>query len=172
MLRAAGYVFTVEAADVDESEQPGERPEEYVRRLAIDKARAVSTRHPGALVLGADTTVVVDGQILGKPADTADAARMIALLAGRSHLVHTAVALARDGLVRSDVATTTVWFGPIAPHEVDAYVATGEPMDKAGAYGIQGAAGRFVTRVDGARDTVVGLPVAAVDALIRTFPFG
>lgn len=170
LLRDAGLTFVVDAADVDESVESGEAPEQYVRRLAIDKARAVARRHPGAKVLGADTTVVVDGEVLGKPVDAADAARMVGRLAGRRHLVHTGVAVARDGEVTADVATTAVWFAPLSDAEIAAYVATGEPMDKAGAYGIQGAAGRFVTRVDGALDTVIGLPVALVARLLRDFP--
>jgi septum formation protein len=144
--------------------------DQYVRRLAIAKAVAVAARHPGALVLGADTTVAVDGDILGKPADAADAARMLRRLAGRAHSVHTGVALARDGEVRADVATTTVWFEPMTETDIGAYVASGEPMDKAGAYGIQGRASRFVRRLDGPFDNVVGLPVDLVHALIRAFP--
>lgn len=169
LLRGAGYAFTIDAADVDESVRPGELAEAYVRRLAIDKAIAIAARQPGALVLGADTTVAIDGEILGKPVDVRDAARMVAALAARAHRVHTAVALACDGRVTSDVATTTVWFAPIAPEDIAAYVASGEPMDKAGAYGIQGGAARFVTRVEGAHDTVVGLPLAVVRRLLESF---
>jgi septum formation protein len=169
LLRAAGYTFVVEVADIDESVRDDESPEAYVRRLAILKARAVAARHPAALVLGADTTVVVDGEILGKPSDAADAARMVSRLAGRAHLVHTAVAVALDGRVSSEVATTTVWFAPIAAAEIAAYVASGEPMDKAGAYGIQGGASAFVTRIEGAHDTVVGLPMAVVRRLLEAF---
>lgn len=170
LLRAAGATFTVDASEVDETVQSGEAPEAYVRRLAIDKARAVAPRHPGTAVVGADTTVVVDGTILGKPVDAADAARMISLLAGRRHLVHTGVAVVRGERVCGEVATTAVEFAPLSGADIDAYVATGEPMDKAGAYGIQGAAARFVTRVDGDLDTVVGLPVALVQALLGDFP--
>lgn len=172
LLGAAGFAFVVDAADVDESVVTGEAPEAYVRRLAIAKAQAVARHHPDALVLGADTTVVVDGTILGKPVDVADAARMIARLAGRAHLVHTAVAVVRGEAVLSDFATTTVWFGPVGPDEIAAYVATGEPMDKAGAYGIQGGAARFVTHIDGELDTVVGLPVAAVRRLLARISSG
>lgn len=172
LLRESGVPFVVDAADVDESLTVGEAPEAYVRRLAIEKARAVARRHPGALVLGADTTVVVDGDVLGKPVDAADAAHMVARLAGRRHLVHTGVAVVRDGEAVADVATTAVWFAPLTGDEIAAYVATGEPMDKAGAYGIQGAASRFVTRIDGALDTVIGLPVALVERLLREFPDG
>jgi septum formation protein len=172
LLRAAGFTFSVAVADVDETERPDESPEEYVRRLALAKAVAVSARHSGAVVLGADTTVVIDGAILAKPADAADAARMIGRLAGRAHLVHTGVALARDGECRAGVATTTVWFTPITEDEIAAYVASGEPMDKAGAYGIQGAASRFVRRIDGPYDNVVGLPLDLVRTLLRDFPGG
>jgi septum formation protein len=170
LLAAAGFEFAVDTADVDEAPHPHEPPDQYVRRLAIAKAAGVAARHPGALVLGADTTVAVDGDILGKPADAADAARMLRRLAGRAHRVHTGVALARDGEVRADVATTTVWFEPMTETDIGAYVASGEPMDKAGAYGIQGGASRFVRHLDGAFDNVVGLPVDLVHALVRAFP--
>jgi septum formation protein len=172
LLRAAGIAFTVDAPDVDERSLPDESPEQYVRRLAIGKAEAVAARHPGALVLGADTTVVVDGEMLGKPSDAADAAGMLRRLAGRAHHVLTGVALARDGDIRAEVATTTVWFARMTEDDIAAYVASGEPMDKAGAYGIQGAASRYVQRIDGPHDNVVGLPVDVVHALLRSFPAG
>lgn len=172
LLRAAGYTFSIDVADLDESVQAGELPEAYVRRLAIAKARCVVVRHPESVVLGADTTVVVDGEILGKPTDAADAARMIARLGGRPHLVHTGLAAARGTRVCSEVATTTVWFGAIGPADIAAYVASGEPMDKAGAYGIQGAAARFVARIEGDYDTVVGLSMAAVRRVLETISRG
>ena len=162
MLKSAGIAFRVQAADIDESHLPGETPVEYVRRLAREKAEAV----PGELVLGADTVVVVDGQILGKPVDTGDAVRMLRLLSGRKHEVITGVCLlcmnvpGREAVVDHEV--TNVVFAALTAAEIDEYVATGEPMDKAGAYAIQGLASRFVLRIEGSYSNVVGLPVATV----------
>ena len=171
LLAAAGIAFDVDTADVDETPRAGEAPDVYVRRLALAKARAVAGRHPACLVLGADTTVVVDGTILGKPVDAADARAMLRRLSGRAHQVLTGVALVRDGrTVEVDVAVTDVWFAPMTDADVDAYVANGEPMDKAGAYGIQGRASRFVTRIDGSYSNVVGLPVALVHRWLRDSP--
>ena len=171
LLAAAGVPFDVDTADVDETPHDGEAPLDYVRRLAEAKARAVAVRHPARLVLGADTTVVVDGTILGKPVDAADAGDMLRRLSGRSHQVLTGVALVRDGrTVEVDVAVTEVWFAPMTEADIDAYVATGEPMDKAGAYGIQGRAACFVTRIDGSYSNVVGLPVALVHRWLRDSP--
>ena len=170
LLAAAGIAFEVDTADIDETPRAGEAPDVYVRRLAEAKARAVAARHPGRLVLGADTTVVVDGVILGKPVDAADARDMVRRLAGRAHEVLTGVALVGDGTAQVDLAVTTVWFAPMSDADVDAYVASGEPMDKAGAYGIQGRASCFVTRIDGSYSNVVGLPVALVHAWLRDSP--
>jgi len=163
LLRQAGIPFEVSAPDVDETLHPGEAPEAYVRRLAEAKARRVAAAHPGRVVLGADTTVVVDGEVLGKPQDAADAARMLESLSGRSHLVLTGVCLIGPaGDARTDAAVTTVEFRPLSAAEIADYVRSGEPMDKAGAYAIQGGAAGFVTRLDGPYDTVVGLPVALI----------
>jgi septum formation protein len=176
LLRSAGFDFDVVVADVDESVRAGERPDVYVQRLAEAKARAVSRRAPGRPVLGADTTVVVDGGILAKPADAGDARRMLRLLSGRRHDVMTGICLLGSGAppVRSsgepddarpswtEVATTTVEFAPLNPQEIDWYVASGEPLDKAGGYAVQGLASRFVTRLDGSYSNVVGLPVSLV----------
>lgn len=162
LLRAAGIPFEVIVADVDEALLSGEAPEAYVTRLARDKAAAVATRARGRRVLAADTAVVIDEHILGKPADAADARRMLGLLSGRTHQVMTGVCL--DSEVR--LATTAVEFAPLSPDEIDQYVASGEPMDKAGAYAIQGLASRFVTRIDGSYSNVVGLPVALVYQLL------
>jgi septum formation protein len=168
LLRAAGIRFDVVAADVDERQHEGEDADAYVRRLATAKATHVAGAHPGRLVLGADTTVVVDGQVLGKPLDAADAASMLRRLSGRSHQVLTGVCLiGPDARADAAVASTTVEFRPLTPSEIEAYVASGEPMDKAGAYAIQGGAGRFVTRIDGDYDNVVGLPVALIQAMCR-----
>ena len=138
LLAAAGFTFTVAHADIDETPLADEPADLYVRRLAEAKARAVAERHPGCVVLGADTTVVVDGDILGKPVNAADAAAMLRRLRGRAHEVMTGVAVVAGGQIRVELATTRVWFAAMTDTEIAAYVATGEPMDKAGAYGIQG----------------------------------
>jgi septum formation protein len=161
ILRQAGIPFTVRVADVDESVLPGESPGAYVRRLAEAKARAVRAT-PEETVLGADTTVVIDGEILAKPIDAADARRMLSLLSGRRHEVLTGVCLLRDGAAVCDCATTEVVFAPLSEREISEYVASGEPMDKAGAYAIQGLASKFVERIDGDYFNVMGLPVALV----------
>ena len=168
LLRAAGIPFEPAAADVDETQHPGEEADAYVLRLAKAKAGRVAAVYPGRTVLGADTTVVVDGDVLGKPADAADAAAMLRRLSGRSHLVLTGVCLiGPGGGQETAVASTQVEFRPLTGDEIDRYVASGEPMDKAGAYAIQGGAGGFVTRIDGEYDNVVGLPVALVQAMCR-----
>jgi nucleoside triphosphate pyrophosphatase len=161
ILRQAGIAFTVRAADVDETPLANEKPEDYVQRLAEVKALAVP-REPGEIVLGADTTVVIDGEMLGKPADTADARRMLGLLAGRRHEVLTGICLRRDAGLICDWAATAVWFAPMTAREIEDYAASGEPMDKAGAYAIQGLASKFITRIEGCYFNVVGLPVALV----------
>jgi len=167
LLTAAGFAFEVAHADIDETPLPRESADGYVLRLAEGKARAVAARFPDHAVLGADTTVVVDGHILGKPADAADAVAMLRRLQGRAHEVLTGVALVAHGRAQVVLETTRVWFEPMTEDEIAVYVATGEPMDKAGAYGIQGWAARHVTRVEGSYSNVVGLPVAAVHALVR-----
>ena len=161
LLRAAGVEFIIRPAQVDESVQDGEGARDYVLRLAIEKAQAVP-RINTDVVLAADTTVVLDDEVLGKPADEADAVRMLRRLAGRSHEVLTGVCVAvHDGL-DARVATTAVQFATMSDDEIAWYVASGEPMDKAGAYGIQGRASRFVTGIRGSYSNVVGLPVALV----------
>ena len=163
--------FEVAPANIDEAVLPGETPDAHVRRLAEAKARAVFAGAPGRPVLGADTVVVVEGQILGKPADDADAARMLRLLSGRSHEVLTGVCLvgpAEAGhYVRTEVALTAVEFARLTEAEVAWYVASGEAADKAGAYAIQGLASRFATRIQGSYSNVVGLPVALVYDLCK-----
>lgn len=161
LLTAAGIPFQVRAADVDERLEPGEDPERYVRRVAADKARTVAAAVPGQPVLAADTVVLVEGQVLGKPPDVEDSKRMLRLLSGRTHQVLTAVTLINEAS-DTEVAVTSVEFAPLDAGEIDWYVATGEPADKAGAYAIQGLASRFVTRIDGSYSNVVGLPVALV----------
>ena len=168
LLRAAGFSFTVDPVDVDESALPGETPEGHVRRLARAKAQAGLNRHPERTVLGADTVVVVDGRILGKPRDAAEAAAMLTALSGRVHHVFTGVAVARSGIVRDAVDVSAVTFAPMPPDEIAAYVASGEPLDKAGAYAIQGWASRYINRLEGSYSGVVGLPVAVVHQLLIT----
>jgi len=154
------------AGDVDETPRAGEPPRDYVERLAVEKARAVSVLRPGEAVLGADTTVVVDGRILEKPIDAADAAAMLRALSGRAHEVLTGVAVVAPGRTRTGVETTRVWFDPLTDEEIARYVASGEPMDKAGGYGIQGLASRFIPRIEGSYANVVGLPVQLVARLM------
>jgi septum formation protein len=182
-LRAAGIEFDVMPANVDESVRPSETPDAYVRRIAEAKARALVGRAEGRVVLAADTTVVIDGEMLGKPLHDQDAKRMLWLLSGRSHDVLTAVALYRgpkgsapleEGsapLETTAVEQTQVEFARLTEHEIDWYVATGEPHDKAGAYAIQGYASRFVTRINGSYRNVVGLPVALVIEMLKAADF-
>ena len=163
LLRAAGIEFDVAPAHVDETVHGGESPDQYVRRVAQAKAHAVHGEHPGRVILAADTTVVLGAEILGKPVDARDASRMMRLLAGRFHEVLTGVTVVnREGAADSRVARTTVEFAPMTANEIDWYVRSGEPMDKAGAYAIQGLASRFIRRIDGSYSNVVGLPVALV----------
>jgi septum formation protein len=161
ILRQAGIPFVVRAAPVDETPLPAETPVDYVRRLAEAKARAVPA-DADEMVLGADTTVVVDQEILAKPADGPDARRMLALLSGRRHEVMTGICLRRGDEQICDHAVTAVWFAPMSEREIDEYVASGEPMDKAGAYAVQGAASKFIPRIEGCYYNVMGLPVALV----------
>jgi len=161
ILRQAGIRFVVRAAPVDETLHSGETPEDYVRRLAEAKARAVLAA-PDEIVLGADTTVVVDGEILAKPADAIDARRMLTALSGRRHEVITGICLRRGEEQISDHAVTAVWFAPMSEQEIDEYVASGEPMDKAGAYAVQGAASKFIPRIEGCYYNVMGLPISLV----------
>ena len=151
-------------ADVDESHRPGEVPAAYAERLAREKATVIARSAPAAVVVGADTIVVIDGEILGKPRDEPDAARMLALLSGRSHTVYTAVAIARGAAIESDIEVVSVTFRPLDRAEIAAYIATGEPMDKAGAYGIQGFGATIVERIDGDYFAVMGL---ALGRLVR-----
>ena len=183
LLTQAGYRFEVRAAEIDESLRVGERPVEYVTRLAREKAEvvyALATSPVGGVgggllqgpaaevvVLGADTSVVVDGRILGKPQDADDAARMLRMLSGRGHEVITGVAVVSEGRAEVVSEVTVVEFLPVSEAEIAAYVASGEPMDKAGAYGIQGRAARWIPRIEGCYFNVVGLPVARVGAMLE-----
>ena len=165
LMRDAGFDVQVIPADIDESARPGEGPFELVERLARAKAEAVSSAHaaPGETVVAADTIVALDGELLGKPADEADARRMLRALSGKTHQVATGVCIAHGERIDSFVDITDVTFYELSDAEIDAYVATGEPMDKAGAYGIQGTYGRMlVERIDGDFYNVVGLPIAKV----------
>lgn len=166
LLRAAGFDFDVQPAEADETVHAGETPAEYVRRVAEAKARAVIAAAGGRIVIAADTTVVVDDEILGKPADAADAARMLRLLSGRWHQVATGVTVVRGPALLTRVEVTGVQFAPLTEEEIAWYVESGEPRDKAGAYAVQGLASRFVTRIDGSYSNVVGLPVALVYAMV------
>ena len=178
LLRNAGIEFTVLPADVDEIPFEGEDACACAQRLAREKACKVWRMRPGDVVLGADTIVVVDGLILGKPVDSNDAARMLRLLAGRRHQVVTGVCLVRSNLVRSnedtivDCETTSVTMAELSDQEILDYVATGEPMDKAGAYAIQGIASRWIPRIEGDYSNVVGLPVARVYRMLRDWKIG
>jgi septum formation protein len=176
LLTAAGFTFSLRAVDADESGEPGEQPEPYARRIAGLKADAAGAPAPDTVILTADTIVVVDQDRLGKPADAAEAAAMLARLSGRTHEVLTAIALSHRTLRTVDVARTLVTFNVVPPHLIDWYVASGEPLDKAGAYGIQGLASRFIARIEGSYTNVVGLPVDLVYrhllALDPTFALG
>lgn len=165
LLAALGLAFEVCAADVDETAHPGEEPAAYVQRLAAAKAAAAA--RPGALCLGADTAVIVAGRILGKPADRDEAAAMLTSLAGRSHTVMTGVAVCAGAQTRSLCVATEVWFRGIEPWEAAAYAGTGEGLDKAGGYGIQGIGGIFVESIRGSYSAVVGLPLAETELLLR-----
>jgi septum formation protein len=167
LLAAAGIAFTVCAADIDETPLAGEAPDVYVERLAVAKAQAVLALRPGARVLGADTTVTIDDEILAKPVDDVDAARMLRMLSGRVHQVHTGVALVSAAGTQSAVDTTRVWFDVMTDEDISWYVATGEPVDRAGAYAIQGLASRFIPRIEGSYSNVVGLPVALVSSILN-----
>ena len=172
LLRAAGIEFDVLPAAVDETPLPAEPADAHVRRLAEAKALAVVDRAGNRRVLGADTVVVVDGAILGKPADEEDARSMLRRLSGRVHEVVTGVSLAAmfpggpGWVVQTEVELTTVEFDALSDAEIEWYVATGEPMDKAGAYAVQGLASRFVTRIAGSYSNVVGLPIALVYGML------
>ena len=169
LLADLGLTFEVRPADIDESVHSGERGTDYVLRLAREKAAAVGAS--GEIVLAADTTVDLDGELLGKPVDEADARALMRKLSDSVHHVHTgvcALAITADGSVReaSTVVTTSVTFAPVPDAWIDWYIATGEPFDKAGGYGMQGSAAIFVHRIDGSPTNVIGLPLDAVASLV------
>jgi len=172
LLAAAGFEFDVDPADVDERVHPGEPAVLYVDRVARLKAAAVALRHPHRIVVAADTVVLRDDEILGKPRDTVEAHRMLQLLSGRTHDVLTAVAVAARGDLHSHLERTTVWFAPISEVDIAWYVTTGEPLDKAGGYAIQGRASRFIPRIEGSYSNVVGLPIAGLALLLEAMSGG
>jgi septum formation protein len=168
--------FELIVPDIDESVRVGERPEVYVRRLAAEKAAAVGAVLSGdadqALIIAADTTVHLDGEILGKPVDADDALRMLAKLSGRTHRVHTGLAVRFGGQTLVDVSTSLVTMAPIPANAAAWYVATGEPLDKAGGYAVQGIGGAFVQRVSGSVSGVVGLPLTMLAHLVDSIGAG
>jgi septum formation protein len=168
LLTLIGIVHEVEPADIDESLLPGEKPAAHAERLARTKAHTIAERRPDAVVIAADTIVVVDGDVLGKPRDKAAAHAMLKRLSGRTHTVLTAIAVARAARTESAVESVDVTFRALSDAEIDSYIATGEPMDKAGAYGIQGYGATIVERVDGDYFSVMGLGLRRlVDLLDR-----
>jgi len=173
LLRSAGIPFTVDVADIAEDAKQGESPVQHAERLAQEKAEVVAKRNLGRVVLGADTIVVVDDQILGKPRDAADAARMLRLLSGRPHEVITGVCLAvldtRNPKLETRSERATVYFGQLSSDDIQSYIETKEPMDKAGAYAIQGIASRWIYKIEGDYANVVGLPVALVWKMLQKF---
>lgn len=170
LLSRAKIDFEVIQSGIEEVRRPGESGGDYAPRMAREKALAVSRNHPTRTVLAADTIVLCDGNVLEKPRDSADATRMLAALSGRMHTVITAFALASDGkIIASEVVTSQVTFRKLTAQEIADYIATGEPFDKAGAYGIQGIGGGFISQVEGSRANVMGLPTAEVIAALRKF---
>jgi septum formation protein len=173
LLSQSGLIFTVAAANINEDLLPNEAAAAYVQRLAEEKAQAVWNLHRSSdtpedplIVLGADTCVVCDGQILGKPTDTADARRMLTLLSGRTHAVLTGLAAVTGCKIVRDVEITQVTFNQLNDAEIARYISNGEPLDKAGAYAIQGYAARWIPRIEGCYFNVVGLPIARTIALL------
>jgi septum formation protein len=169
LLQQQGYCFVACPADIPEMPQPGETAPDYALRIALEKARAVEALHPQLPVLGADTDVVLDGQILGKPRNRDDAIRMLCALSGRSHTVVSAVAVVRGAIMRTAQVVTAVDFVDITAAQAAAYWATGEPSDKAGAYAIQGIGAAFVRAIRGSYTGVVGLPLAETITLLDDF---
>lgn len=173
LLQALGVPFTAIPAAIDEGQAPDEDPLAYVKRMAHTKARQMAQHYPEAFVLGADTIVIVDTAILGKPRDAAHARQMLRRLSSRDHLVVTALALLQHTTERTqcDTACTRVYFRSLTPEDIDTYLATDEPFDKAGAYAIQGGGGAFVATIEGCYTNVVGLPVKRTAALLRAAGF-
>ena len=170
IMRSVGWEFEKDVPDIDEAELPGEPPEDYVVRLAREKAELVSRRHPGKIVLGADTTVVIGGLIVGKPVDPADARRMIEMLAGNWHEVLTGVSVVNSQTTFTGIQRTRVKFAQMTDKEIDFLVEMGEPLDKAGAYAVQAQAALFIEEIEGDYWNVVGLPVSLVYRLVMQKP--
>lgn len=168
LLTLIGIPHTVSPADIDETPFPAELPRPHAERLARGKATVIAAREPNAVIVAADTIVVVDGDILGKPRDEAEAGVMLRRLSGRQHAVFTAVAVARDGVIVSDVESVDVTFRALSDGDITRYIATREPMDKAGAYGIQGFGATIVTRIDGDYFAVMGLALGLMVRLMAS----
>jgi septum formation protein len=166
LLALVGIPHVVEPADIDESYREGEEAPEHAERLAREKAATIAARHPDAVVIAADTIVLIDGLVLGKPRDEADAERMLAMLGGQTHVVLTAVAVSHRGQMRSGVESVRVTFRPLTREHIRAYIDTREPMDKAGSYGIQGYGATIVERIDGDYFAVMGLALARMIDLL------
>ena len=166
LLNLIGIAHEVRPADIDETMRVRETPRRHAERLAREKASAIAKRDPDLITIGADTIVVVNRKVLGKPRDADDAARMLALLSGREHVVTTAVAVSRGKKLRSAVEEVRVRFRRLRDDEIEAYIATGEPMDKAGAYGIQGYGATIVERIEGDYFAVMGLPIVRLIGLL------
>lgn len=175
ILRNAGFAFEVVSAHIDETRRPNERPADYVRRLAEEKARTVARQvangaaSDSTFIVGADTVVVIDTEILGKPSSTANAREMLRRLSGKTHEVYTGLAVLQGNgsAIRTAVETTRVTFAAISETEIEDYIATGEPFDKAGAYAIQGQGGKFMPHIEGCYFNVMGLPLAHLYAILR-----
>jgi len=167
LLNLIGIEHEVNSANIDETPRPREAPRRYAERLAREKAATVAVRDPDLITIGADTVVVINRKVLGKPTDPSDAARMLAMLSGREHTVITAVAVARGRKLRSAIEEVRVKFRRLREDEIEAYIATGEPMDKAGAYGIQGFGATLVERIEGDYFAVMGLPLVRLVGLMR-----
>lgn len=169
LLARMGLSFTVSVADIDETMNDAKKPFDEVARLSAQKAAAIAETAPAdAVIVAADTVVVLEDRVLGKPHSTEEAVAMLTALSGRDHQVMTGVTVRRGGETVTDTVVTHVWFRPLSRAEIDAYVASGEPMDKAGAYGIQGLAGLFVERLDGDYYNVMGLPICRLCAMLRS----
>jgi septum formation protein len=167
LLRAAGIAFDAFPVDIDERFKSGEKPEHAVARLAETKALVAAASHPDAVVLGADTTVVIRGEVLAKPADAPDAERMLRLLSGRTHEVFTGVCVCHKSRRLVHVEPTRVRMAQLGDSEIEWYIATREPFDKAGGYAVQGLASRFIEGIDGSYSNVVGLPISSVYELLK-----
>jgi len=175
ILRNAGFDFAVVPAHVDETRRPNERPADYVRRLAEEKARTVARQlakdafGESSFIIGADTVVVIDTEILGKPSSPTNAREMLRRLSGKTHEVYTGLAVLQgnDSAIRTAVETTRVTFAALSEKEIEDYIATGEPFDKSGAYAIQGRGGKFISRIEGCYFNVMGLPLARLYAMLH-----